>query len=140
MSMDPSFKRPGQRVVVYPKLLDKLSLALETRNVGLDQTSSRWPTYQRILAQTETWSQSFPPKILREDDPELTQNPELAAQIGRWIEDAKRVANGNFVPVKEDGPECYSDSDSEGDGEDDSKNMPKASEGSYQMSQEQVRA
>jgi hypothetical protein len=57
-----------------------------------------------------------------------------------WMEDARRAANGNFVPVKENWPDCYSESDSEGDEEDDSKNMPKDSEWRHQMYQEQVRA
>jgi hypothetical protein len=37
------------------------------------------------------------------------------------MEDAKRVANGNFAPVLENGPEGNSESDSEGDGLDDSE-------------------
>jgi hypothetical protein len=64
--------------------------------------------------------------------------PDLAVHIEEWMQNAKRVANDNFKPVMENGPEVHSDSDSEGDGSDDSKSLGNVLEGRHQMSQEQV--
>jgi hypothetical protein len=68
---------------------------------------------------------------LSEDDPEINSSPELAAHGRELMEDAKRVANGNFKLVDENGRDACSDSDSEGDGTDDSKDMPNDAEGRH---------
>jgi hypothetical protein len=42
ISQDPNFLRAGQRVVVYPKFLDKLDAILASGDIGLDPVQSRW--------------------------------------------------------------------------------------------------
>jgi hypothetical protein len=75
-----------------------------------------------------------------EDDPEISQMAGLSQNCARWMEDAKRVAIGNFKPTNEDGNEVYSgiDSEAEGNGEDDSKDMPKDTGGRSHMTQKQI--
>jgi hypothetical protein len=108
MSDDPLYLRPGQRIIAYPAILDKLSTVLQTGNVGLDPVCSRWHTYERILSQIQTWPQESRPIIVCEDDPEIGSIPDLAAKVPMWKEDAKRTAVGHFRKVLEDGPEFCS--------------------------------
>jgi hypothetical protein len=128
MSADPSYLRPGQRVIAYPRFLDKLSTVLKTGNVGLDPTDSRWHTYEQILTEIQTWPSNCRPIIISEVDPTIGRMPGLAMHVEEWMEDAKRIAFGNHKQVLENGSELSSDSDSEGDGQDDSKAMGGISE------------
>jgi hypothetical protein len=45
----PDIKLLTQRVIVYPKLLDKLGLFLTTGNIWINTQESRWPAYEAIL-------------------------------------------------------------------------------------------
>jgi hypothetical protein len=91
-SMDPKFKRPGQRMVVYPRFMVKLPEVLATKNVGAEPKSSRWPTYERILAQTDTWPQSCPPKMTRRS----LKSPNWRHKFGLgWRMDQKAAQHNN---------------------------------------------
>jgi hypothetical protein len=46
---DPDFKRPGQRVIVYPKLVSKFGVGLSTGNVGFDVECGCDLAYVKIL-------------------------------------------------------------------------------------------
>jgi hypothetical protein len=48
-SLDPKYKRPGQRVIVYPKFLDKLGSVLASGNIGLDTAGNRHLAYEKIM-------------------------------------------------------------------------------------------
>jgi hypothetical protein len=141
ISQNPSYLRPGQRVVAYPKILDKLSTVLQTGNVGHDRVDSGWLTYQRILSQIPTLALNSRPVIVREDDPQMSNLPDLAVKVVEWMEDAKRTAVGHFRQVLEDGAGfCSSNGDSEGADQDDSEPMGPVSQGRHQMTAEQVHA
>jgi hypothetical protein len=75
MSQDPSYLRRGQRVVVHPKILDKLSTVSATGNAGLDPVDSRWRAYERIFSEIQTWPAANRPVTICEDDPEIGKLP-----------------------------------------------------------------
>jgi hypothetical protein len=54
--LHPDYKRPSQRVIAYPKLVDKLDLILATGNIGMDSQDSRWSGYEAIITQPITWA------------------------------------------------------------------------------------
>jgi hypothetical protein len=68
ISEDPAYLRPGERVIVYPKFLDKLTIVLATGNVGHDPVHSRWPTYEKILQEIQPWPVENHPVVICEDD------------------------------------------------------------------------
>jgi hypothetical protein len=110
----PDDKLLTKRNVVYPKFLDKLELILATWNMGMDSQDSRWPAYEAILTQSTAWRDDCWPITLPEGEGRLSQWPELARNLGEWIEDAKRIAVSGYKHVLEDGPEfCSSESKAE---------------------------
>jgi hypothetical protein len=88
MSDDPSHLRPGERVIVGPRILGKLSTVLQDGNVGHDQVDSRWHTELRILSQSQTWPPNCRPVSIGKDDPEIGQTPDLALKGSEWMDDA----------------------------------------------------
>jgi hypothetical protein len=96
-----SYLRPGQRVVVYPKLLDKLNGILSTGDIGLDPVQRRLPAYEAILTQSMTWPEGSRPIMLPEDRTHLSQWPILASKAGKWMEDAKQIAVAGYRQVVE---------------------------------------
>jgi hypothetical protein len=121
MSQDPTYLRPGQRVVVFPKILDKHATVLNTGNVGHDPVDSRWQIYEMVLNKIRTWPGCNCPVARCEEDLEIGRMPFLAMNVRKWTEDAKRIAVGHYRQVLEDGPEfCSSESDSEWNDQDDS--------------------
>jgi hypothetical protein len=110
----PEYKRPGQRVIVYPKFLDRLGGVLATGDPSVDPVDSRRPAYEAILIQSCTWEDSRRPIMSPEESEALTRWPELARNFQEWMEDAKRIAVPGYRQVLEDGPEfCFSESEAE---------------------------
>jgi hypothetical protein len=64
-SDDQGYKLIGLRVVIYPDILTKLGL-------GMDSHEELWPLYQIILDQCSTWAYSCQPVIIPESDPQWT--------------------------------------------------------------------
>jgi hypothetical protein len=71
-SGDPGYLRPGRRVIVYPKFLDKLESVLEAGDVTNDK--SYQVAYQKILEQSCTWPISSRPIMLAENAPRIETN------------------------------------------------------------------
>jgi hypothetical protein len=94
--------------------LDKPDVVLSSGSTEEDPEQCRWPAYEEILTQSLRWSVDKRPIIVSEGDPRLSQWPTLAANSGKWMEDAKRIAIGNHRQVLEDGPDvCDSESDND---------------------------
>jgi hypothetical protein len=74
-SLDPNYKRPGQRVIVYPKFLDKLGSVLASGNIGLDTEGDRHLAYEKIPEQRSAWQDHVCPVMLPEDSPNLGSWP-----------------------------------------------------------------
>jgi hypothetical protein len=111
---DPDYLRLAQRVIVYPKFLDKLDSILSTGEIGLDPTQSRWPACGAILTGSMSRPVDTRPAMLPEDSLQLGRWPELAAKATSWIGNAKRIAVAGYRQVLEDGPDkCDSESDAE---------------------------
>jgi hypothetical protein len=101
-------------VAAYPKFLDKLDAVSSSGDIGADPEACRWPAYEAILTQSVNWPADKRPVMLPEGDPRLSQWPVLAANAASWMQDAKRIAIGNYRQVLEDGPDtCDSESDNE---------------------------
>jgi hypothetical protein len=113
-SIDPNYKRSGQRVIVYPKFLDKLGTVLATGNVGFDTGGNRDLAYEKILEERASWQKQVCLILLPEDSMNLTSWPALVQHSREWMEDAKRIAVAGYRQVLEDGPDkCDSESDAE---------------------------
>jgi hypothetical protein len=112
ISEDPDYERPGLRVAVYPKSLNKLGLVYSTCNMGIDGEACRWPAYEAILVQAASWAHRM---ILLPEDPEdVARFEELTGNVESWMRDAKTVAVANYRQALEDGPDvCDSESESE---------------------------
>jgi hypothetical protein len=99
---------------VYPKFLDKCNDIIATENIGLDQEQIKWPAYEAIVTQSTCWPVECRSIMLPDGYSRLSQWPTLAARIGEWMEDAKRIAVAGYHQVLEDGPDkCDSESDGE---------------------------
>jgi hypothetical protein len=113
-SLDPDYLRPGRRVGIYLKFLDKLDAILESGNIGIDPEQSRWPAYEAILTQSISGPIGSRAILLPEDYPRISQWPILEAKAEEWMEDAKRVSVAGSRQVLEDGRDvCNSESDAE---------------------------
>jgi hypothetical protein len=44
-SLDPDYKRPGQKLVIYPKSLDKLDAFITIGDFRCEPEQCRWPAY-----------------------------------------------------------------------------------------------
>jgi hypothetical protein len=105
------YKRPGQRVIIYPDFLSKLGLALATRNLGIDPCEEHWPVYEAILIQSESWNDGCHQIIIPESDSRLRQREETNGKISDWMEEAKTIAVARYRRVLEDSPEISSSED-----------------------------
>jgi hypothetical protein len=56
MAADPNFKRPRQRVVVYPASLSKFALVMATGNAGYDLEGGNCVAYERIFAECDSFA------------------------------------------------------------------------------------
>jgi hypothetical protein len=111
---DQSLPRPVQRVIVYPKFLEKLDAVLSSGDISADSEYCRAPAYEAILLQSMSWPVDRHPILLPERDARLSHWPDLVANAAKWMQDAKRTAIGNCRQVLEDGPDkCDSESDNE---------------------------
>jgi hypothetical protein len=111
-SMDPNYKRRGQRVIVYPRFLDKFGIILASGNVGFDIKGNRDIVYENGLQEKETWLEF--PVFMPEDGLCLTIYPVLVQPVQEWMEDTKRIAVAGDCQVLVDGPDvCDSESEAE---------------------------
>jgi hypothetical protein len=108
-SQDPNYLRPGQRMVIYAKFLDKLDAILLSGDTGPDPEQCRWPAYNAIFRQASTSPDDRRPILLSEDDPRLSQRSISAGQAMEWMEDSKLMAIANYRQVLEDGPDICDD-------------------------------
>jgi hypothetical protein len=69
MAADLNFKRPGQRIIVYPKLLTKFSEALQQGDYAMDSEGGHQVAYERIAAECSTLANC--PIFLSEESPEI---------------------------------------------------------------------
>jgi hypothetical protein len=93
---------PGQRLIVDPKLLDKLESILSTRDIGLGSIQSRWRAYEVILTQSTTWPEDMRPVMLYDSHTRLSQWPTLSSKAGEWMDDAKQIAVAGYRQVLEE--------------------------------------
>jgi hypothetical protein len=113
-SMDPDYKRMGQRVIVYPKFLNKLGSVLATGNVGIAMDANRDISYEKILQERASWHEQVCPILLTEDSIHLTNWRALSQNDQEWMDDAKRTPVAGYRQVLEAGPDvCDSESDAE---------------------------
>jgi hypothetical protein len=109
---DPDFKRPGQRIIVYPKSLTKFSECLQRGDYGPDLEGGHEVAYERITAECSTFVNC--PIFLPEDSPSVGNWPVLAEEVSIWMEQAKQVAVSGYRQVLQNGPDvCNSESDSD---------------------------
>jgi hypothetical protein len=109
---DPNSKRPGQRIVIYPKSLTQFSEVLQRGDYALDSEGGHYVAYERIVAECNTFVNC--PIFLSEDSLEIGNWPVHLEKVPIWMEEAKQVAVAGYKQVLEDGPEtCNSESDSD---------------------------
>jgi hypothetical protein len=108
MATDPNFKRPGQRVVIYPKTFTNFTEVLRQRDYYLDSEGGHEIAYERIATSCSTFENC--PIFLSEDSVEIGNWPVLAENLSIWMEQAKQVAVASHRQVLENGPEtCNSE-------------------------------
>jgi hypothetical protein len=103
-------KRKGQRVVIFPPILDNLEEVLATGDSSCDPKPSHDVAYLRIF----TTCQSFenPPIFYSSESPSLA-GTEIADKDPLWMNTAKEISIGDRRQVLEDGNDvCDSQSDS----------------------------
>jgi hypothetical protein len=99
--MDPNHLIPGQRIIIYPKFLDKFGAVLATGNVGLHMDCGRDLVYEKVLEQRATWQPHVCPILLPEDSQHVSNWPALSQHVNKWMEDAKRIAGAGYRQVLE---------------------------------------
>jgi hypothetical protein len=98
-ALDPNFKRPGQRVIIYPKSPTKFSECLQRGDHGSDLEGGHEIAYERIEAERSTFAHC--PIFLPEDSPNIGNWPVLAENVSIWMEQAKQVAASGYKQVLE---------------------------------------
>jgi hypothetical protein len=71
-------QKPGQRVVIYQKCLDKLDIILASGYTEDDTGGGRKPVYEKILEMRDTWQDSQKPVLLPKDSPHVASWAGLA--------------------------------------------------------------
>jgi hypothetical protein len=109
---DPNFKRPGQRVIVYPKSMTKFSECLRRGDYSSELEGGHAFAYERIAAECTTFANC--PIFLPEDSLNFGSWPVLAENVSFWMEEAKQVVVSWYKQVLENGPDvCNWESDSD---------------------------
>jgi hypothetical protein len=112
MAADPCFKRPGQRVVVYPASLSKFALVMATWNAGYDLEGGHCDAYERIFAECDTFANR--PIFVAADREAIGSWPVVAKEVSIWMEQTREIALAGHGQVHQDGRDaCRSESDSE---------------------------
>jgi hypothetical protein len=107
---DPEYKRPDQRLIVCPDFLSKLGPVLATGNPGLDPDEKRWPGYEAIILDRESFA--CQPIIVPESDPRLAKWTETSGKSEEWMEEAKAITIAGHKQVLEYDPDvCNSESE-----------------------------
>jgi hypothetical protein len=101
-------KRPGQRIVIYPPLLEKLETVLVTGNIGLDMEDGHDIAYQRILSACDSFEN--PPRFFSSNCGDFG-GLDIADKVP--MRTAAQVSIGGRRQVLENGNDiCNSKSDS----------------------------
>jgi hypothetical protein len=91
----------GQRVIIYPKEMTKLTEVLITKNPNVDPEDGHQLAYSIILQTAQTYE--HPPLFMSEDNEQITSNEEMKENVAEWMNTAAKVATGNRRRVLEDG-------------------------------------
>jgi hypothetical protein len=90
MATDPNFRRPAQRIVIYPKTLTKSTEVLRQGDYSPDSEGGHLLAYERIATECSTFANC--PIFLAEDSAETGNWPVLMEKVSIWMEQAKQVA------------------------------------------------
>jgi hypothetical protein len=93
--------RRGQRIIIHPKEMTKLTEVLREQNPSLDQEDGHQLAYTVILQSASAYE--HPPVFVPEDHEQLQSDPEIARRVAEWMNTAAKVATGNRRRVLEDG-------------------------------------
>jgi hypothetical protein len=93
--------RKGQRVIIYPKEMTKLTEVLTTKNPNVDPEGGHQLAYSIILQTAQTHEN--PPLFMSEDNEQITSNEVMKESVAEWMNTAAKVATRNCRRVLEDG-------------------------------------
>jgi hypothetical protein len=93
--------RKGQRVIIYPKEMTKLTEVLATKNPNVDTENGHQLAYSLILQTAQAYE--HPPLFMSEDNEQITSNDVMKESVAEWMNTAAKVETGNRRRVLEDG-------------------------------------
>jgi hypothetical protein len=93
--------RRGQKVIIYPKEMTKLTEVLSTKNPNVDPEDGHQLAYSIILQTAQAYE--HPPLFMSEDNDQITSNEVMKESVAEWMNTAAKVATGNRRRVLEDG-------------------------------------
>jgi hypothetical protein len=107
----PVGKRPGQRVVIYPPVLDRLQVVLSSDRSQWDVADGQEEACERIVSVRNSFERL--PLLFSSDQEELKDYVD-PSMVGEWMVTASQIATGGRRQVPEDGPDVMnSESDSD---------------------------
>jgi hypothetical protein len=103
-------KRVAPRVVIYPAEIPQIEEAISDFKQDPSEHEDGSHTILSKLVEKCEECES-PPRFIREDSSEITDDPVLSASVPIWMNTAEQISVGSRPLVREDGPDVMNSSD-----------------------------